>query len=91
MDYPTNIVTSYDTARTILEMDADDVFDIRASERFVSKEMLLYESTLKTILNNKFIEQVIREHYYCINETELGEMCGKIMDIISNRLTIKRY
>jgi len=91
VDYPTNIVTSYDTARTILEMEADDIFDIRASDRFVSKEMMLYESTLNTILNSKFIQQVIKEQYYGISETELNEMCNKILDIVSNRLTIMMY
>lgn len=91
VDYPSNIVTSYDTARIILEMDADDTYDETASERFVAKEMLLYESTLKTILNDTFVHQVIEEHYSNSTEEEKRKNVPKCVKRGKNRLTITRY
>lgn len=91
VDYPTNIVTSYDTARIILEMDADDSYDDTATERFVAKEMALYESTLKTILNEDFICQVIEEHYCNYPKEEKARMQDNVLRVVRNRLTISRY
>lgn len=91
IDYPTNVVTSYDTARMILEMDADDSFDEAATDRFFMKEIALYESTLRTILNETFVRQVIEEHYYNASTEEKEKMQQNVVDIISNRLTVSRY
>ena len=91
VDYPTNIVTSYDTARIILQLDADDTYDENASERFVAKEMALFEATLKSILNHDFIQQVIDEHYHGKSDDEKAKMRKNISDVISNRLTVTRY
>lgn len=91
VDYPTNIVTSYDTARIILEMDADDSYDETATERFVAKEMALYESTLKTILNEDFICQVIEEHYCNYPKEVKAKMQHNVLRVVRNRLAISRY
>lgn len=91
VDYPTNVVTSYDTARIILGMDADDDYDESASERFVAKEMALYESTLKAVLNDTFIRQVIEEHYSNEPEEEKEKMCQNVLSVVKRRLTITRY
>lgn len=91
VDYPTNVVTSYDTARMILEMDADDSYDERATERFVAKEMALYESTLKSLLKETFVHQVIEEHYPNSTDEEKNKMIKDVLDVVRNRLTICRY
>ncbi len=91
IDYPTNVVTSYETARMILEMDADDTFDEAATDRFVAKEMALYESTLRTILNDTFVQQVIEEHYCDTSKEEKEKMRRNVLDIVTNRLTVERY
>ncbi len=91
IDYPTNVITSYDTARIILGMDADDRYDETATERFVAKEMALYESTLKTILNDAFVCQIIEENYRDFPQEEKEKMRHNVLDIVMNRLTISRY
>ncbi len=91
VDYPTNIVTSYDTARIILQLDADDTFDETASERFVAKEMALFEATLKAILNYDFIQQVIEEHYYSEQEEKKEKMRQNVLEVVTKRLTIIQY
>lgn len=91
VDYPTNVVTSYDTARMILQMDADDSPDVRASERFIEKELSLYESTLKTILNETFIIQVIEEHYADATDREKEKMLRNVVDVVKKRFTVEVY
>lgn len=91
IDYPTNIATSYDTARIILQMDADDTYDEKASTRFVEKEMALFESTLKTVLGESFIRQVIEEHYPVASDTQKEKMLRNVLDVVSNRLSVTRY
>ncbi len=91
VDYPTNIVTSYDTARMILQMDADDSFDEMASDRFITKELALFESTLKVLMNREFVQQVIEEHYCNESRDEKEKMQQIVLDIITKRLTINRY
>lgn len=91
VDYPTNIVTSYDTARIILEMDADDLYDETATDRFVSKEMSLYKSTLKTVLSDAFIRQVIEEHYGKASEETKERLFLNVLGVVKNRLTISGY
>lgn len=89
VDYPTSVVTSYDTARMILEMDADDSYDETATERFVAKEMALYKSTLKTLMNEKFISNVIEEHYSDASEEEKRKMKNNVLSIVENRFFIE--
>lgn len=90
VDYPTNIVTSYDTARMVLELDADDAMDLNAQDRFVAKELNLYESTLRSILNRQHIGQIIRHFYASLPEKEQERMMARILDVVENRLTITR-
>ena len=84
-------MTSYDTARIILEMDADDLYDETATDRFVSKEMSLYKSTLKTILSDAFVRQVIEEHYGNAPEETKEKLCQNVLGVVKNRLTISGY
>lgn len=91
-DYPTSVVTSYDTARIILDMDADDSADQDASIRFVSKEMTLYESTLKTLLNDcMFLRQVVEEHYSCASDKEKDRIFNNILTVLNNGVEITRF
>lgn len=90
VDYPTNIVTSYDTAKIILDMDADDTYDETATSRFISKELNLYESTLRTLMNSDYIHKVICQHYPDASEDERRAMEHNVTDVIKNRLTITR-
>ena len=89
IDYPTSVVTSYDTARMILEMDADDSYDETATERFVAKEMALYKSTLKTLMNENFVSNVIEEHYSDASEEEKRKMKNNVLSIVENRFFIE--
>lgn len=89
IDYPTSVVTSYDTARMILEMDADDTFDEFAITRFVSKEMALYGSTLKKLMNEDFINQIIEEHYTDASYEEKDRMKNNVLSVVKNRFTIE--
>lgn len=83
------MVTSYDTARMILEMDADDSYDETATERFVAKEMALYKSTLKTLMNENFVSNVIEEHYSDASEEEKRKMKNNVLSIVENRFFIE--
>jgi len=88
IDYPTNIVTSYDTAKIILNMDADDTLDYNAEQRFTTKELNLYESTLKSLLTPEFAAQVVEEHYPSFSENNKRKLMEQITDVICNRLSI---
>jgi len=90
IDSPTSIVTSYDTAKIILNMDADDSLDVHAAQRFTSKELNLFESTLNSLLNQEFITQVIDEHYPFLSTSEKEKMIHMILDIVANRTVIRR-
>ena len=90
VDYPTNIVTSYDTAKMILELDADDLLDLNAQKRFIAKELNLYESTLKSILNRQHINQIIQHFYAFLPDEEKARITDQVCDVVENRLTITR-
>lgn len=90
VDYPTNIVTSYDTAKMILKLEADDEYDEKASCRFVAKELALFETTLKTVLNAEFVSQVVEQHYSSATEEVKDKLKNNVMSVVSHRLTITR-
>ncbi len=91
VDFPTNITTSYDTAKIILEMDADDELDSGAEKRFTAKELKLFEGTLKSVINRHFISEVIMRHYSDFADSEKEKMIEKILDVLENRMTISYY
>ena len=90
VDYPTNMITSYETARMILELDADDALDQDAQRRFTAKELNLYESTLRSLLNREHIGQVIRQFYASVPESAQQRIADRVLDVVENRLTIQR-
>ena len=49
VDVPTSVTASYCVVNSILNIDSDDVYDRTAEERFVTKEMDVYEYTLRKL------------------------------------------
>lgn len=88
IDYPTTLVTSYDTACMILSLQADDKADPKASTRFIDKELNLYAATLRKLLKIDYLVKVIDEHYMHLSANEKSEMIKRVIDIVDNRLTI---
>lgn len=62
-DYPTTLVTSYSTARTILNLQADDTADPMAEQRFVAKELNLFEAALHALLDRDYLGRYFA-HYH---------------------------
>lgn len=62
-DYPTTLITSYNTAKAILKLSADDTADRNAERRFVEKELDLFESAMYSLLNEDYFSLHIR-HFY---------------------------
>ncbi len=90
VDYPTTIVTAYDTAKMILHIEADDTGDEHAYERFVSKELNMFEATVKYLLGDEYLHQVISSQYSTCDEALQKEIFDRVKDIVTNRLTIER-
>lgn len=89
-DYPTTVSTSYDTAKMILGMDADDTDDEEATVRFTHKELNLFEATLRAMLNRDFLAQLLAENYPGLDERELTRIRDNVTDVMENRLDILR-
>lgn len=49
LDVPTSVTASYSVVNSILNINSDDAYDRTAEERFVTKEMDIYEYTLKKL------------------------------------------
>ena len=90
-DYPTTLVTSYDTARMILDIYADDDDDPYARTRFYQKELDLFETTLRIILNRAFIAEKVHSYYSEKSESEQQSMIKQIEFIVNNHFFIERY
>lgn len=90
-DFPTSIVTSYHTAKMILNIDADDGDDLEAGTRFVNKELHLFEATLKALLKQEYVSQCVETN--CSQKTEEQRVClvQKLCDLFENRLTYERF
>ena len=87
-DYPTTLVTSYNTAKAILGLSADDHMDVHAEERFVQKELNLFEAALKSLNNKEFFESQI--HLYHADGSMSDETVETLWDFLSRRLYIIR-
>ncbi len=90
IDCPTNAITSYDMAKVLLNMEADDTEDINAAKRFTEKELNLYEASVATLTEKASIDSFIDEHYASLTAAERRKMTDKIFDITENRLTVTR-
>ncbi len=89
-DYPTSLVTSYSTAKMILNIDADDGEDYFAEERFNSKELDLFIVTLKNILQEDYINQTIQLYYPDATCEYKKQMVENICYILENNFTIEQ-
>ncbi len=56
-DIPSSITASYVVVNSILNIDSDDEYDISAEKRFITKEMDIYEYTLKKLFTYEIAEQ----------------------------------
>lgn len=88
-DYPTTLVTSYNTACTILRISADDEADPAAQTRFVAKELDLFESALYSLLTQEHFEKYIT-YYYENGEVPEWLDIEAVKELISDRLRICR-
>lgn len=89
-DYPTTLVTSYDTARMILDIKADDDEDPLARTRFYQKELDLFGVTLRIILNKDFITEKVHSYYASLSEPEKEKMIQQILYMVKHNLYIDR-
>lgn len=90
LDYPTTLVTSYDTARTILSLEADDEQDAEARSRFVAKEMDLFENALETVLTASFARDTVEHNYAHLSAPERERMIGQVAQILARRTFVER-
>jgi len=89
-DYPTTLVTSYDTARMILDIKADDDEDPLARTRFYQKELDFFGVTLRIILNKNFISEKVNSYYPSLPDEEKDIMIQQILYIVEHNFLIER-
>lgn len=89
-DYPTTLVTSYNTAKIILSLDANDEGDVDARDRFIAKEMDLFEASLRALLNREYVEDTVEHYYRETPQDERMQIVEKVWDIVQNRVTVDR-
>ena len=86
-DYPTTIVTSYQTAMMILELDADDYCDPGAQARFNAKELDLFESALRSLLSRDFVTSTSKLYF---SGSELERVIRQLDSFVENRIFVER-
>ncbi len=89
-DYPTSLVTSYSTAKMILNIEADDGVDINAEDRFNAKELDLFEATLKNLLQKDYIIDVIDLYYKNISQKTKKQIIDTVCYILDNNFIIEK-
>lgn len=89
-DFPTTLVTSYDTARMILDIKADDDEDPLARTRFYQKELDLFSVTLRIILCKHFIVEKVNSFYPELPDEEKQKIIQQVLYIVNNNLFIER-
>lgn len=88
-DFPTTLVTGYQTARIILAINADDHNDTEAERRFNAKELDLFENALRSFMCESFIRATVKHFYE--NDTDENEerMIARLTAMMKN-IEIKR-
>ncbi len=89
VDYPTTMVTSYQTARLILNIQADDRADPLAEKRFNAKELDLFENALSALTTESFIEATVR-HFYTDDTKEEEDRLIRRLTAMMERVSIER-
>lgn len=90
VDYPTTLVTSYDTAKMILNLSADDTADTKAESRFITKELDLFELTLMKAMHPDSVRQHIDHFYQHITLYEREKLTEKMYEFFETHLTVTR-
>lgn len=89
-DYPTTLVTSYSTARTILNLTADDSADPMAEQRFVAKELNLFEAALYALLDQDYLQRYFTHYHSDSTELELTVQQKRILQFMKDHVHIVR-
>ena len=89
-DYPTTLVTSYSTARTILNLKADDTSDPMAEQRFVAKELNLFEAALHALLERDYLRRYLTHYHSDVNESELTARQTQILQFLKDHVKVIR-
>lgn len=90
-DFPTSIATSYNIAQMILDLDADDAFDEHAAERFVSKELKLFQATLASLMTDAYARKIIYRYNRELSDRKKEELCRKVAEVLQNRVFIEKW
>ena len=88
-DYPTTLVTEYQTARIILAIHADDQEDTEAEKRFNAKELDLFESALRSFMSESFIRATVVHFYEDDTEVEENIMVNRLLAMM-DQIEIRR-
>lgn len=88
-DFPTTLVTGYQTARMILRIDADDSTDENAERRFNQKELDLFESALRALMNRSFIRETVM-HFYGEDSAEEENALVDRLTAMMERVSVER-
>lgn len=89
-DYPTTLVTSYSTARSILKLQADDTADPTAERRFVAKELNLFEAALEAMLEPAYLRRYITHYHGTETEQERLDRADEIAWFVADHVRILR-
>ena len=84
VDYPTTLVTSYQTARLILKIDSDEAVDPMAEIRYNAKELDLFRNALSALLSRSFIEATVRHFYEDDTEEEENALIDRLAAMMGN-------
>ena len=89
IDYPTTLATSYQTARLILGMEADENADPKAEERFNAKELDLFGHALTALFRESFIDSTVRHFYHDDTKEEEDRLISRLLGMV-RRVSIER-
>ena len=89
-DYPTTLVTSYSTARTILNLKANDSSDPMAEQRFVAKGLNLFEAALHALLDRDYLRRYMTHYHADAAGTELTARQEQILLFLKEHVKVVR-
>lgn len=89
-DYPTTLVTSYSTARTILKLKADDRSDPNAEQRFVAKELNLFEAALHALLDQDYLQRYFTHYHSDSAGAELTAQQERVLRFMKDHVRVIR-
>lgn len=89
-DYPTTLVTSYSTARTILKLRADDTADPMAEQRFVAKELNLFEAALHALLDQDYLQRYFTHYHSDSAGAELTAQQKRVLRFMKEHVHVIR-